>query len=289
MTNNTENDYVVDVGNRALRGPEYLRIAAQGDLLTEILFPKYKALDITRAQRVVDLASGAGELILDLAGKFPHVQFTGIDALPEAVKYTNADASTQNRKNVHFRLGNILEPLDIPSNSVDIVLSRFVAGVVPRSYWQDFANECYRITKPGGHIMLVEPEFVVAIECPSFDFMVRALANAFYEFGKGFSRVSIGLSPVLGKFLQDAGYVHIQREVCLIDCSPETPYHKRIVDDYIDATNNMKASKPLRNVLMQQMTEDELDSRIEAMSQELRNKPRLDWYVVVVRGEKTAV
>jgi SAM-dependent methyltransferase len=287
VTNNTEFDYVVDVSNRALRGPEYLRIADQGDILTEALYPKYEALEMSNAQHVFDLASGAGELILRLAGKFPNVQFTGIDALPEAVTYTNADASTQNRKNVHFRHGNILEPLNITSNSGDIVLSRFVAGVVPRSYWQNFVQECYRITRPGGHVMLVEPEFVVAVECPAFDFMVRAMANAFYEFGKGFSRVSIGLSPMLGKFLQDAGYINIQREVCLIDCSSDTLYHERIVNDYINATKHMRKSKPIQQLLMQQMTESEMDSKIEMMEQELRNKPRLDWYVVVARGQKS--
>lgn len=282
-----ENDYVIDLKNKSIRMSELLRIGIQGEILTKSLFSTFDAFDCSRID-IVDLASGAGELVLRLAGKFPGSRITGVDIMQEAVNHSNAQALTQGRKNATFQCGNILHPLDFAENTFDLTLARFIAGVVPRSYWPAFVEECYRITKPGGHIMLTEPEIVIAVDCPAFDRMVRVFVSAFYDMGKGFSRSSLGISPMLAKLIGDAGYVDVKRQMYTIDCSPESPYHADLVRDYIDATQLFRESEGVRNIFMQQMSEEELNRECDEMERELRNNFRADWLIMVATGTKSA-
>ncbi|KAI9448738.1 S-adenosyl-L-methionine-dependent methyltransferase [Russula earlei] len=131
---------------------EMKRQEAQHILLRKILGSNYPASiheilnDIHHERKVVDLCTGAGHWVLEMAKEFPDVEFRGLDLVPIQTRYPP--------RNVRFEIADVTERLRFADGSVDLVHARMTclrAEAVPR-----FLREVMRILRPGGVFLSVE-------------------------------------------------------------------------------------------------------------------------------------
>ncbi|RIA96636.1 S-adenosyl-L-methionine-dependent methyltransferase [Glomus cerebriforme] len=102
---------------------------------------------------ILDLGCGPGAWLLDMAETFPKSNFTGVDLTNTLIG--NDDMS----KNIKFIKGNVLDGLPFKNSTFDYVFIRNLSYGFSEQDWKDVINELIRITKPGGWIELMEPEF----------------------------------------------------------------------------------------------------------------------------------
>ncbi|KAH9856397.1 S-adenosyl-L-methionine-dependent methyltransferase [Lenzites betulinus] len=97
-------------------------------------------------RRVLDVGTGTGIWVLQMAAQFPQAMFTGLDIAPISTRYPPA--------NVTFQLYDIMLGLPYASSSIDIVHARMITLGV-RNY-QTFVDEAARVLKPGGLLSTCE-------------------------------------------------------------------------------------------------------------------------------------
>ncbi|KAL9708781.1 hypothetical protein Ac2012v2_007935 [Leucoagaricus gongylophorus] len=93
-----------------------------------------------RQARVLDLCTGTGAWLMNIASKFPSVLFTGIDIVPIATRYP--------LPNVNFELGDIGEEFRWPDATFDFIHGRNISWSVHN--YADILPEVIRVLRPGG-------------------------------------------------------------------------------------------------------------------------------------------
>jgi len=124
--------------------------------LREMFSPLTEALiqdaGIAPGQSVLDVAAGAGEPSLTIAGKVgPSGSVMCTDAVAEMVEKAKAEAAKRQLTNVKFRQCTA-DSLPFPDNSFDTLVSRLGAMFFPDP--PAAFREMLRVTKPGGALAL---------------------------------------------------------------------------------------------------------------------------------------
>ncbi|KAI8877542.1 S-adenosyl-L-methionine-dependent methyltransferase [Backusella circina FSU 941] len=99
---------------------------------------------------VLDLGCGAGTWIMDVATEYPLTELIGVDmcdVFPSSIRPAN----------VNFTLGNVVDGLEFPDNSFDMVHLRFFVCALRTNEWVTVLREIRRVLKPGGFVYSVEP------------------------------------------------------------------------------------------------------------------------------------
>ncbi|HEY9643982.1 MAG TPA: methyltransferase domain-containing protein [Coleofasciculaceae cyanobacterium] len=124
------------------------RRQAQIDLIEELL----KWADVREAKQILDVGCGIGGSSLYLAEKF-HADATGITLSP--VQSNRAIARAQAAGLSSRTTFQVADALDMPfaDQSFDLVWSLESGEHMPDK--QKFLQECYRVLKPGGKLILV--------------------------------------------------------------------------------------------------------------------------------------
>lgn len=127
------------------------------DIITEMFAPVTEALirdaGISEGHSVLDVAGGAGEPSLTIAGRVgPNGSVTCTDAIAEMVEAARAEATSRGLTNVEFRQCTA-ESLPFANESFDVVVSRLGAMFFPDPLAA--CKEMLRVTKPGGTIAFV--------------------------------------------------------------------------------------------------------------------------------------
>ncbi len=111
-------------------------------------FVTSQAVVLQNQGEAVDLGSGAGQLVLEMARQAPGLHVTGIDLSRKLLDYAReATRQAGLEERVDFRLGNV-EEIPFPDQSLDLVVS-----TVSLHHWSDpvkVLNEIDRVLKPGG-------------------------------------------------------------------------------------------------------------------------------------------
>ncbi|HLZ64458.1 MAG TPA: class I SAM-dependent methyltransferase, partial [Ktedonosporobacter sp.] len=145
--NEERGSYFIDQENAA----EMARLLAQDRLLTQgmggLLAERPNLVSI---QSVLDLACGPGGWALDLAREYPQIEVYGVDISQRMIAYAQALAQSQGRRNAHFFIMDVTQPLDFPDASFDLINVRFMLGFLRASRWPDLFQECQRLLRPGG-------------------------------------------------------------------------------------------------------------------------------------------
>jgi ubiquinone/menaquinone biosynthesis C-methylase UbiE len=276
-----ENIYLLD----AESGAEMARLMNQDRLVTRIMggiIPE--PLDLSNMHDVLDLGCGPGGWVFDVAYTYPKVNVVGIDISRKVVEYARAQAWTQGLNNASFVMGNILQPLNFPDNSFDLVNARFIAGFVPRTGWAKLLQECFRITRPGGIIRLTEPEMNFGTT-PAFVKMAEIGTQAIKLAGLGFSLDGhqINITPMLSRLLRDAGFQDVKRKAHVIDFSAGEEAHHGFYQNYMIAA---QIARPFL-LKMKVATEEELDELYrEMMIEMMQDNFQALWFLLTGWGEK---
>jgi len=91
-------------------------------------------------QRVLDLGTGTGRWVLDMADRFPHVRFNGLDIVPIMSRYPPPNAV--------FEIHDLDERLRYDDGSFSLVHARIISMAV-RDYPR-LLQEVVRVLRPGG-------------------------------------------------------------------------------------------------------------------------------------------
>ncbi len=209
---------------------EMNRLTIQDRLLTKEMGSLLPAnIDPSKIHKVLDLACGPGGWVLDLASAYRHMEVVGVDLSEKMIAYANS----RKWPNTSFRVMDIRQPLDFPDETFDFVNARLLYTFMPKNAWSPLLEECKRILRPGGFVRLTESDTLIS-NTPAFDKVQTIIARAMHLTGRTFSPegTQIGITPMLGGFLYDAGYQNIQHSAFAIDLSAHGDAHESIYQNF---------------------------------------------------------
>ncbi|KAI9595864.1 hypothetical protein BDF19DRAFT_422311 [Syncephalis fuscata] len=103
---------------------------------------------VTTPSCVLDIGTGSGIWMLEMAVEYPECEFVGVDI----ANYSYRAAAD----NCDFRRMNILDGLRLPDNRFDLVFQRTVSPSIPAAQWPAHLAECARVCQPGGWVEMIE-------------------------------------------------------------------------------------------------------------------------------------
>ena len=132
------------------------RVARRYDLANHLLsggldfWWRERASEIVRRwqpQRVLDLATGSGDLALAIMRKIPEAEITGADFCVEMLERAQAKGLTRTV---------VADALDLPlaSATFDVVTVAF--GLRNMADWPAALGEMARVLRPGGHLLILD-------------------------------------------------------------------------------------------------------------------------------------
>jgi ubiquinone/menaquinone biosynthesis C-methylase UbiE len=222
--NASENTYVFEAEDAT----EVARLFQRNELFHKTmggLFPERTDLDgITH---ILDIGCGPGGWAVDVAKRYPHIQVIGIDVSTTMITSAKIEAQRQTVNNVTFMHMDALQPLNFPLQYFDLVNMRAAVEYIPRKRWIPLLQECYRITRSGGILRLIETDRIALTNSYAFERYHYFYTWMLYLRGYGFSPDgwTLGMTPVLPKLLQDAGYQHIHIKSYALDFSYNALFH----------------------------------------------------------------
>ncbi len=167
--------------------------------------------DSARFKNVLDVGSGTGEWLIELAQTHPEIAYlVGIDINPQLVAYAQAQAVAQQvAERVQFRVMNAVGFLDFPPNTFDLINQRFGTGFLRSWEWNGLLENFRRIAQPHGVIRLIEADMM---ESNSLAQMQQAdiLFQAFHRSGHAFTAQKDGMTSGLIPKLHQWGFQNIQ-------------------------------------------------------------------------------
>jgi ubiquinone/menaquinone biosynthesis C-methylase UbiE len=276
------NAYLID----ARSGTETVRLVLQDQLVTlgmGGLFPEH--IELARVQRVLDLACGPAGWILNVAFQFPEMQVVGVDVNPMMIEYARAQAEVQHLTNARFEEMDVLNPLKFPDASFDLVNARFLVGFMPTTAWPALVEECRRILRPGGILCLTEGDAWSISGSPALVKLSGLTVQAMSHAGKSFATDgnSFGISPLLARFLQQAGFGSIKMVPHVIDFSIGTPAYEGFYENFTVASTLLQPSLIQLGIA----TQEELARWHERLLIEMRSDGfSALWYILRVCGIK---
>ncbi|KAI8049961.1 S-adenosyl-L-methionine-dependent methyltransferase [Syncephalis plumigaleata] len=109
---------------------------------------------IRNPTRLLDIGTGTGTWLLEMANTFPDCQCVGID---------NASIMPNNvvLSNCQFQSMNILNGLAFPDNHFSYLHQRHMLAAIPTDHWRLHLTECYRVAAPNGWLELVETDYLI--------------------------------------------------------------------------------------------------------------------------------
>ncbi len=277
----SQNTYVIDAESAS----EMARLLDQDKLITEAMDGLFSERDdLSGIYDVVDIACGLGGWVHEVAHSYPEMEVTGIDISARMVEYARAHAKVRRLDNAHFRVMNVLKPLDFPDGSIDLVNARAIFTFMPPASWPMLIQEALRILRPGGFIRLTEVEMGFA-NTPAFERYCWTFNRALQLAGQSFSPNGLhpGITPMLGRFLRDAGCQHIKKKAHVIDFSTGEDAHGGF---YQDLRLGFKLGQPFL-VKTGVITQEEVDQLYQQALDEMQSEQFCAlWYLLTVWGEK---
>ena len=128
-----------------------------------------------RPDKIVDLATGTGDLALALQKKMPNAEVTGVDFLPEMLELAQ-------KKGLRRTILADAMKLPFPDGSFDCVTIAF--GLRNMENWRSGLDEMSRVLRRDGHLLVLE-----------FSLPTRSIVRSIYRF------YLHRCVPVLGSFL----------------------------------------------------------------------------------------
>ena len=277
--------YVIDAESAA----EQARLLDQDTLLTEAIggpLSEQGEEALHEVCDVLDIGCGPGGWVQRVARDYPQMQVTGIDLSATMIAYAQAMAGVMRLDNARFRVMDATNPLAFPDASFDLVNARFVSGFLLPAHWSLLLAECKRLLRPGGIVRLTEGEWgVITAAAPATARLFGLGLDALHRAGRSFSPDgrSHAITPMLRRFLRQAGFDDLRSRGYAIDHSFGTQAHRGFCENY---QLLFKLGQPF---LLQQGlgTQQELDTLYElALCETLAEDFGALLYLLTVWGRK---
>lgn len=225
-----EKTYVLDAENVA----EMARLIQQDLLITRHmggLLPERP--DFSNISRVLDIACGPGGWVQEVAAAHPSLEAVGIDISAIMVQYAQTKARMRGLNNARFEVMDATKPLQFPASSFDLINARLIFAFMSLSGWPLLVQECLRLLRPAGHLRLTECEWCIT-NGKAFERLNEMGTRALKLAGRSFSPDGrqLGMTPMLGRFLLDAGFQQISIKGHAIDFSARMEAHNAYYQDY---------------------------------------------------------
>jgi ubiquinone/menaquinone biosynthesis C-methylase UbiE len=278
-----ESTYVIDSES----GAEMARLMVQDRILTEGMGGLFTELPddvLADTHDILDIACGPGGWVLDVAFEHPDINVVGLDISKQLVDYARAQARVRWLDNAQFRVMDVLKPLDFDDESIDLVNARFLFGVLPRAGWPKLLQECMRILRPGGIVRLTECEMPLTNSL-AFEKLSGLFTRGLQLSGQSFSPDGrhIGITPMLGRLLREAGFQNMRRKVHMVDASEGMEAYESCYQNYQVA---FKLVEPFMIKLGLTIAE-EFDELYQQMLNEMSSEGFCaEWFYLTVAGAK---
>jgi ubiquinone/menaquinone biosynthesis C-methylase UbiE len=270
-----KNTYILDAENAAeiarLSRLHRLITSSKGGLLPDIPH-------LSSSHTILDIASGPGDWVLDMASCYPDIQVTGIDISPMLTEYATVRALEQGLTNAHFCQMDAMQPLAFTDHSFDLVHARHLYTFMLADTWPHLMRECVRVARPGGIICLTEAELTLSNSATLERFthlIAQALQRADMSFSPGGHH--IGITPWLGRFLRDAGCCNIRRVASVLDYSSGEDFYSQ---GYQYVVAGCKLIQPFL-LEMEVAEEQELDRMYHLLQEEMLSPEFCGLYVFI--------
>ena len=160
--------------------------------------------------QILDIACGPGGWVIEVAGKHPEYEVTGVDIGQPMIDYARSLAKVRGFDNAHFSRMDVLKPLDFSDETFDLVNARTLFGFTTPATWPQLLGECFRILKPGGIIRLTELEAPVTTS-PALNWLWDVACRSLFVTKRSFSPDDrhIGITAVLKRLLREAGFQNV--------------------------------------------------------------------------------
>jgi ubiquinone/menaquinone biosynthesis C-methylase UbiE len=111
-------------------------------------------------RRILDLGTGPGYLLIEIAKRVHNFQIDGIDPLLKSIKIARKNAMRAGvGDRIHFEVGDA-NKLRFKENSYDMIVSTGAFHELKNPI--EVLNECYRVLKLGGEVFIHDPARVSA-------------------------------------------------------------------------------------------------------------------------------
>ncbi|GCE16969.1 class I SAM-dependent methyltransferase [Dictyobacter kobayashii] len=264
---------------------EMARLTKQARLLTRAMGGRWMDINRSTIIDVLDLACGPGEWALEMASTYPNKQITGVDVSQLMIDYARFQATQRSLFNAHFHTMNILQSLDFQADAFDFINIRLIASFMFRSIdnWPRLLRECVRVARPGGIIRLTDCEWFIS-NSPMTEKLFGLCTRAIHLSGNTFSQDGrqLAVTPMLKRFLRNAGCRNIQHKAFVVDCSSGAESHQSFYEDMLVF---LKLLQPL--VLHTGIaSQDEIELLYTKALEEMNNEDfNCLWYYLTTWGE----
>ena len=209
-----------------------------------------------RLMTVLDVACGTGGWALELAQTFPALHVTGLDLSEPHVRYAQRRATEDGLVNARFLTQDmrILATGPFEQTSFDLINVAFIAPTLLETDYAVLMQTLIRFCRPGGMLRWTEMEFPVtnSLAFEQFTALVcRALAAAGHTFippdmqrsavifddwrralglaVRPFERRHLGITPLMGGWLREAGCQEVEVFSVPIEVSSGSQAHAAFV------------------------------------------------------------
>ncbi len=216
---------------------ESLRAQREDQMLTRAMGgPLAEQVDAHGFARVLHLACGSGDWIIEAAQRYPRMSFVGIDMNPHVLDYARANAAAaQVTGRISFQVMDALLSLDFPPASFDLVNLRLGVTFIRVWEWPALIAEAMRVTRPGGVIRITEPQIKHqnkgSISIPGIRTLHTVLISALYHSGHLFQEDTTGITAHLAPLLTRFGCQEVQTKAYALEVRAHTPEWQNYYDN----------------------------------------------------------
>jgi ubiquinone/menaquinone biosynthesis C-methylase UbiE len=216
----TSNTYIPDAESAA----EMARLIRLDHMTTKSMGTPLAGLPtLPENAHVLDIACGPGGWVFGLACLHPEIEVTGIDISHAMISYANAKANSEHINNVSFGVMDATKSLDFADHSFDLINGRFLCSFLQRDVWPVFLQECQRVLRPGGILLITDTDHGGITNSPAFDQFNTLLFGTLERLGHGFSPqgTTLCITPMLERLFSQSGYINPQHQAHAVNVSTD--------------------------------------------------------------------
>ncbi len=212
------------------------RVRIQGELVTIGMggpLPEQTDTDTATFRRVLDVACGAGDWLIELAATYPTMtRLVGVDVSAKMISYAHTQVEAhQCGERVEFQVMDALRMLEFPPAAFDLVNMRFGSSFLRQWDWPKLLQEFRRVTRRGGTIRFTEGEVFQECSSPAMLRLGQIFLQAIRQAGHTFSADGNGVTKELAGVLTRHGLQHVQTRPYALVYRAGTPEWQSYYDD----------------------------------------------------------